>query len=273
MKKIILMIMLVFVLLVGRTFSNTFDHSVYDTFLQRFVSNGLVDYKGMAKQQATLNKYLQSIEHVDPIKFENWSENEQMTFWINAYNAITLEAILRNYPIQWGSFISWALFPKSSIRQINKVWDTFYTKVMGKELTLNQIEHEILRKKFHDPRIHFAIVCASIGCPKLESRAFLADDLEQRLEGAARNFISDSKQVKLNKKENTIYLSSIFEWYKGDFEASPEVHRNFKNYSKSERGIIEFIVNRLSQEDQQFVFNNQPKIKYLKYDWTLNEQK
>lgn len=273
MKRMSLIFMSVFIIMIGKSFSNTFDHSLYDTFLQRFVSNGFVDYNGMQKQRETLNKYLQSIKQVNPNEFENWSNNEQMVFWINAYNAITLEVILINYPIQWGSLISRARFPKSSIRQINKVWDTVYIKVMGKELTLNQIEHEILRKKFHDPRIHFVIVCASIGCPKLESRAFYADGLEQRLEQAARNFISDSKQVRLDKKENTFNISSIFEWFKEDFNASATAHQNYKNYSKSERGIIEFIVSRLSKEDQQFIFNNQPKIKYLKYDWTLNEKK
>ena len=234
------------------------------------MANGVVDYEGMEKQRETLNKYLQSIEQVNPNEFNNWTQAEQMAFWINAYNAITLEAILRNYPIQYGSLISRARFPKNSIRQINKVWDTVYIKVMGKELTLNRIEHEILRKKFCDPRIHFAIVCASIGCPKLESRAFSADSLEQRLDKAAKNFITDAKHVRLNKKENILYLSSIFQWYIQDFATS---ENTFKNYSKKERGILYFIVKRLLEKDRVFILKNQPKIKYLKYDWTLNEQK
>jgi len=253
--------------------ASSFDHTILDNLLQKNVKNGFVNYIALKADKSELIHYLYQLEQVDSSEFKNWSEHEQMAFWINAYNAITLQAILRNYPIQWGSFISRARFPKNSIRQINKVWDTVYTKVMGKEFSLNQIEHEILRKKFHDPRIHFAIVCASIGCPKLESRAFYANDLEQRLEQAARNFISNSKQVRLDKKENTFYLSSIFEWYKDDFKSSLKTQRTFKNYSKSERGIIDFIVNRLSKEDRKFVINNHPKIKYHKYDWTLNEQK
>jgi hypothetical protein len=251
----------------------SFDHTIFDTLLQKNVENGVVNYKALKADKSELAYYLRQIEQVDPIEFKNWSQAEQMAFWINAYNAITIEAILQHYPIQWGSLISRARFPKNSIRQINKVWDTVFIKVMGKELTLNQIEHDILRKQFSDPLIHFVIVCASIGCPKLESRAFYANDLHQRLEQATQNFISDSKHVKLNKNENTIYLSSIFEWYKEDFKIQSETKGQFTKYKKSERGVMEFIVYRLSQEDRQFVLENQPKIRYLKYNWTLNEQK
>ncbi|NIA31310.1 MAG: DUF547 domain-containing protein [Actinobacteria bacterium] len=114
-----------------------------------------------------------SVGRVDEKDFPTWSENEKKAFWINVYNAVTIEGILRNYPIPWGGFLAKRRFPQSSIRQISKFWDTPFVRIMGKEITLNEIEHEILRKKFADPRIHFALVCASIGCPVLEDHAFL----------------------------------------------------------------------------------------------------
>jgi len=270
--KFLSIIFLTFILVFvdSQGITSSFDHTNFDNLLQKNVKNGLVNYKALSSNKAKLSVYLQQLEQVNPNEFKNWSENEQMAFWINAYNAITLEAILQNYPIKYGSLILRARFPQNSIRQIKKVWDKVYTKVMGKELTLNQIEHEILRKKFHDPRIHFVIVCASIGCPKLESRAFYADDLAQRLEQAAQNFITDAKHVRLNKKENILHLSSIFQWYLTDFTTSDN---SFKTYHKKERGILNFIVKRLSETEREFILTNQPKIKYLKYDWTLNEQK
>jgi len=164
-------------------------------------------------------------------------------------------------------------FQQNSIRQISGFWDKLFVKVMGKDLTLNDIEHKILRKEFDDPRIHFAIVCASIGCPVLESRAFFADDLEQRLEQTTRNFINNQDKVRLDKQENVLYLSSIFDWYKEDFPVSVDGKTKFDEYKDSEAGIIEFVIGYFPKADQQYIAQNQPKIKYLDYDWSLNEQK
>lgn len=103
-------------------------------------------------------------------------------------------------------------FPQSSIRQISKFWDTPFVRIMGKEITLNEIEHEILRKKFADPRIHFALVCASIGCPVLEDHAFLPDNLDVQLDDAAKDFITNSNKVRLDKSRKKLFLSAIFDW-------------------------------------------------------------
>ncbi len=216
---------------------------------------------------------MKQIEQVDPDDFKNWSEDEQMAFWINAYNVITIEGILRNYPIQWGSLIARARFPKNSIRQISGFWDKVFVQVMGTDLTLNDIEHKILRKKFDDPRIHFVIVCASIGCPILENRAYFAEDLEQRLEQSTRNFINNPEKVMLDREKNIIYLSSIFDWYKDDFRASEKGKEKFEKYRKDEQGVMEFVTKYCAEAEQKYIIQNQPKIKYLDYDWSLNEQK
>ena len=138
--------------------TQNFDHVVFDNLLQKYVSNGLVDYRGLKDNRAQLTTYLERLEQVDPNEFNQWSKSAQMAFWINAYNAITIEGILRNYPIQWGGLIARSRFPQNSIRQISGFWNKVFVKVMGKDMTLNDIEHKILRKEFDDPRIHFAIV-------------------------------------------------------------------------------------------------------------------
>ncbi|NOZ61365.1 MAG: DUF547 domain-containing protein [Calditrichaeota bacterium] len=250
-----------------------FDHSLFDAILQKYVSQGWVDYAALQKNHDPLTEYLTKLERVDANEFKNWATNEQKAFWINAYNALTLEAILQNYPIQYGGLLARARFPKSSIRQIRNVWDRAWHKVMGKDLTLNQIEHEILRKKFADPRIHFVLVCASVGCPKLENRAFQAENLDQRLDAAAKKFIMDAEKVRLNKNKNQLFLSSIFDWYRGDFSNYQSEKLQNVDYSKEEKFVLAFIFKYLPKLDQEYILKNQPKIKFLNYDWSLNEKK
>ena len=195
-----------------------------------------------------------------------------MALWINAYNAITIYAIVDNYPIHYGSMMSRVRFPKNSIRQLKKVWDTVHVRIMGKELTLNDIEHEILRKEFKDPRIHFAIVCASIGCPKLLNAAYLPEKLEEQLEAVTKEFISDNNYLLVDTQKNEMILSSIFDWYKEDFQV---VNSNnwVKKYSKSYRGFVEFVVRYLvkSPAKQEAIKATKTRIKFSDYDWSLNE--
>ncbi len=272
-----ILIILIFMTSLGIFSANlaaqNFDHAIFDELLQQYVADGLVDYQGLKKAHSSLASYLEQLERVNPTDFERWSKPEQMAFWINAYNAITIEGILRNYPIQWGSMIARARFPQNSIRQIGGFWDKVFVSVMGKDLTLNDIEHKILRQEFDDPRIHFVIVCASIGCPILESRAFFADDLNQRLDQATRNFITNPEKVRLDQQENALYLSAIFDWYRDDFPVSADGLEQFAKYGKADQGIIEFVTNFLVESDQKYIAQHQPKIKYLNYDWSLNEQK
>jgi hypothetical protein len=250
-----------------------FDHALFDSLLQKYVARGLVNYQALKANPVLMANYLKQLEQVDTQDFENWQREEKIVFWINAYNAITIEGILRNYPIDWGGVFSRIRFPQNSIRQIGDFWDTVFIKVMGRDLTLNQIEHEILRKQFDDARIHFAIVCASIGCPVLESRAFFTEGLEQRLDQSARNFINDPEKVRLDKEKNILYLSSILDWYKEDFIASDDVEKYISQYDKKERGVIEIIIKLLPENKRNYIKENQPEIKYLDYDWSLNEQK
>lgn len=257
--------------LVSATFGQNFDHTIFDGILQKYVSDGMVNYQELKKDPSALSIYLEKLEQVDPKAFQQWPKAKQMAFWINAYNAITIEGILRHYPIQWGGLITRARFPQNSIRQIGGFWDKVFVRVMGRDVTLNDIEHKILRQEFNDPRIHFVVVCASIGCPVLESRAFDVLDLEQRLDHATRDFINNLDKVRLDENKNVLYLSSIFDWYKKDFVASPLGLKQFAQYNQDEIGIMEFVVRYFPKAKQNYIQQNQPKIRYLDYDWSLNK--
>lgn len=254
-------------------YAGSFDYSAYDQLLQQYVKNGLVNYQDLKSDQHLLTEFLQQVSQVDANEFSSWSENEKKAFWINSYNAITIYGILQNYPIQWGGFMAKRRFPQSSIRQISKFWDTPFVKILGEDITLNQIEHEILRKKFADPRIHFVLVCASIGCPVLENHVFLPDNLDARMDDAAKAFITNPDKVRLDKDGKKLYLSSIFDWYKKDFKSSKKTKNDLTKYGDKDRSVIEFVISYLPETDRTFVLQNQPKIKYLHYDWTLNDQK
>jgi hypothetical protein len=247
-----------------------FDHSDYDAFLAEHVREGLVDYGGIKKEGVLLAGYLRKLEQVSPDDFRRWQRNARIAFWINAYNAITIHGIVMHYPIEYGGPIARIRFPKSSIRQIARFWDTVFVRVMGAEITLDDIEHEILRKEFGDPRIHFAVVCAAMGCPVLSSDAYRGDLLEQQLERDARRFINDEEKVRLDVSENKVYLSSLFKWYAGDFSAAKQ-DRWLREYSARYRGLMHTVAEYLRPEERDYLIEHSPRLEFLDYDWSLND--
>lgn len=251
-----------------------FDHSLFDRLLRNNVANDLVNYRNIKDADfGLLEQYLSKLENVDPAEFEKWGRNSKLAFWINAYNAITIYGIVTNYPIEYGGILTRIRFPKSSIRQIGKVWDRVFTKIMGKDLTLNQIEHEILRVEFDEPRIHFAIVCASVGCPPLLSEAYMPEKIDKQLNQVANEFVNRKKYVYFDSGNNILHLSSIFDWYKDDFKYSQN-NEWLNKYDKDERGVVDF-VERYSENAalRKQIKEKKVKIKYLDYDWSLNEMK
>ncbi len=152
-------------------------HVLYDSLLKKYVRNGKVDYVGFREAGGQFGLYLKSLGEVSEREFTAWSQGQKLAFWINAYNAFTIKAIIVHYPIKTRTFIG--LFsPQNSILQIPGVWNRLRFQAVGKMVTLDEIEHEILRKKFKEPRIHFAIVCASMSCPDLASEAYRVDIID-----------------------------------------------------------------------------------------------
>jgi hypothetical protein len=178
-------------------------HDSFDALLRKNVSTtGKVNYKGFGEDKATLDTYLQLLSDNMPLDSASWEE--KMAFWINAYNASTISLITRNYPT-------------TSILKLDngKTWDVKRIKLGGKKYSLNQIENEILRAKFKDVRIHFAVNCAAQSCPPLYNHAFTAANLESQLDERTRLFVNDKKYNTITAK--SLKVSKIFEWYAGDF--------------------------------------------------------
>jgi len=210
-------------------------HASWNVLLQQYVdADGNVDYRSWKKSQTDLDKYIQLLEKTPPANY--WDKNDSLAYFINAYNAVTVKLILDNYPLK-------------SIRDIKDPWDSKSLNLPNNSLTLNDIEHKVLRK-MDDPRIHFAINCASASCPQLSNEAFRASKVQKQLEEATALFINDTSKNQISEKN--IGLSKIFLWFSKDFG------------SKKER--IAFI-----QKYSQKSFKDNAKIKYQEYDWSLNE--
>lgn len=208
------------------------DHSQWTALLKKYVGDdGKVDYKGFLQKKNKLDDYL--IVLSEQVPTNDWSVQEQLAYYINLYNAQTVDLILRNYPLK-------------SIKDIDGAWTTDFIKIGDKELSLGALEHSILRK-MNEPRIHFTINCASASCPKLLNEAYTPEKLEEQLEEATRGFMnSDNNSI----GQENLELSRIFKWFKGDFE-------NGK--------LIQFIESYTDVE-----IDPKAKIKYKEYDWSLN---
>ncbi len=224
--------------------SQPISHQLWEEVLQAHVSeDGKVDYAGLKKDPTKLNAYLKLMGDNHP-NAKNWSENERLAYWINAYNAYTIELILKHYPVKSIKDI------KKGIVLLNTVWDIKFIEIEGNTYDLNHIEHGILRKEFEEPRIHFAIVCASYSCPNLLNHAFTAEQMEEQLTTQSKAFINDPSKNKL--APNQIQLSKIFSWFKGDFTKKGTLIEFLNTYSTTK-------------------INSEAASSFLDYSWSLNE--
>jgi hypothetical protein len=210
------------------------DHLAWDALVRKNVySNGKVNYKGFKTSAIELNNYLAELSKEHP--GSDWSKNEKLAFWINAYNAFTVKLIVDNYPLK-------------SITDLSKPWDTKNINIAGKMYSLGGIENDILRK-MNEPRIHFAINCASVSCPNLLNKAFLADKMSSQLALVTNSFFADGTKNDFSSK--TIKLSKLFDWYSVDF---------------AKGDVIKYINSNRTEQ-----LSDKTKISYLEYDWSLNE--
>ena len=219
------------------------DHNIFAELLENHVKNGVVDYAGFKADETKLNAYLKVLEHT---RSDTLDRNEQFAFYINAYNAWTIKLILSGYP------------GIESIRDLGNFlkspWKKKIVRIDGDIVTLDHIEHDILRPRFKDPRVHFAINCASKGCPPLLSEPYRGAVLEQQLNAVTKAFLNDPKRNRL--EGNTLYVSKIFKWFKDDFN----------------NDIIGFFLKYAEGSFRKKLAANRDriKIKFLDYDWSLN---
>lgn len=231
-----------------------FDHThqAWTSILRQYVHDGQVEYtelKGLGRQD--LVGYLHLLESVSLADYEKWSREQKLAFWINAYNAYTIKLILDNFPVK--SIRSIGLLPLAGFRRTFIPMD----RLRGRTLSLDDIEHQILRKELREPRVHFAIVCASKSCPVLRSEAYRAAELERQLDDAAQTFIRDSTRNRFNPSTRTLYLSSIFKWFGEDFD-------------RAAGSVTAFVSRYAGQPVQSALREGRLRVEYLDYDWSLN---
>ena len=221
-------------------------HADYDKLLGETVKDGRVDYAALKKRVKRLDAYLAALDEARP----RWmARSARVAFWINAYNAFTLRLIVRSYP------------GIKSIRDLEEPWKQRVWKAAGRTWSLDQIEHEVLRKEFEEPRIHFALVCAAKSCPPLSSRAYRGATLDAQLDAVGREFLGDPKTGfrRVEGDKPAVLLSRIFEWYGKDFE-------------KSGLDLLTALAPFLTEQDRAFVKKHRARlaIRWLDYDWSLN---
>jgi len=231
----------------------------------RYVQNGnasRVDYAGFARDRAQLDAVVDDWQKVTRAEFDGWTKPQQQAFLINAYNAFTIEKILKRYP------------DIKSIRDYGTVFgnpwkDKFFT-LFGQPSYLDFVEHETLRKEgvYDDPRVHVSVVCASIGCPMLRNEAFVADRLDAQMEDGMRRFLSDRTRNRYNPDTKKLEVSKIFDWYGKDFE------KGHKGYSSVKQTLSRYSDQLADKpEDRAVVRDQKADVTFLDYDWALNDAK
>ena len=217
------------------------SHETWDELLKEYVNeDGFIDYKGIISEKVKFESYL------DLLSNNSWSENEKLAYWINVYNAFTVKLIIDNYPIESIKDLN----PTLSIPTVNTVWTKESFKIGGEDFSLDRVEHKILREEFEEPRIHFAINCASFSCPVLRAEAFKAEKIEVQLEEQARAFINDPQRNKITKSE--VEASKIFSWFGGDF--------------KKGQTLIQFL-NKYAEVN----IDENAEVDFMDYQWSLND--
>lgn len=217
------------------TSSISFNHNKWNDLLQKYVSKqGNVNYKGFKTDRKALINYIKSLSNNIPNN--KWAKEDKLAYWMNAYNAMTVDLILRFYPVK-------------SIKDIKDPWEQRFWKLGKKWINLSEIEHDILRE-MDDPRIHFGIVCASISCPKLQNTAFIPSQVNSQLTKATKEFLKDSTRNEIFK--NYYKISKIFQWFSKDF--------------KQDGGLIDFL-----NKYTDVTISATAKKSFKDYNWDLNE--
>lgn len=243
MRGLIFSLVLSSFLIVPPAVSAAVDHTPWTTLLTRYVDDsGRVAYRDLqAQDRAAFTSYLETLAQAQP---ESMNESEEKAFWINAYNAIIVSGVLQGYTAE-GFFGRKRLFS----------W--FTGRIAGKDRTPDEIEHQILRKKFADPRIHFTIVCASTSCPKLRREAYVAERLDMQLNDATAKFLNDPERNQIDAQG--VALSKIFDWFAEDFRTNAG-------------SVVKFARRFVSEEKKSRLNMQDNDLRYLAYNWTLNAQ-
>ncbi|MGQ0814015.1 MAG: DUF547 domain-containing protein [Gemmatimonadota bacterium] len=233
------------------------DHSGYHVVLAKYVSEMGIRYSELKADRSRLDLYVAGLGTISEAEFDQWPRAWKLAYLINAYNALVLQQVLDNYPIKR------SLNPTALIRPANSVWQVagFFGgirhRVAGRSLTLDQIEHELLRAQLKEPRIHAALVCAAVSCPPLRAEPYEAARIDAQLDDQWRRFLADAARNRFDRERGELKLSEIFKWFAGDFGGSD--------------GVVDFISDYVDAPTQAWLRASKYRLTYFDYDWTLND--
>ncbi len=230
-----------------------FDHSRWADVLKEHVEDGWVDYAAIKKDTSQLSAYLADLARADLRKLDR---NEQIALYVNAYNAFTVKLIIEYYPrLKSIKDIPDGIFSRK--RWKHKRW-----VIGGRTYSLSEIEHDVLRSKFKDPRVHYALNCASISCPPLRGEPYEGERIDKQLDAAAKAFQINPKGLRLDRARRIMYLSRIYDWYRKDFE-------------EAAGSVLRYVAQYAPRETAEFLLANEKdlEIRYMDYDWLLNDMK
>lgn len=237
-----------------------FDFGPLDRMLGRFVdARGWVDYAGIKAEPTDLRLILKRLREASPESHPAMfpEREDRLAYWINAYNALVIAGVVNAYP-------------ETSVKNIHPQPGFFkvFHVVGGKSKSLDDIEHDIIRKEFGDPRIHAALNCAAASCPRLRPEVYRPDRLEKQLDTAVREFIRDPQHVRVDRDSGTLILSKILDWFGSDFTDWYK-----RAYRVDDARITDYLNIHLAEEDRAYLRSRpQTTIRYLPYDWTLNDR-
>jgi len=230
------------------------EHTAWTAVLRAHVHGGSFDYAALKKDPQAFEAYLATIDAVTPEELASWTREQRFAFWLNAYNAHTIQKVIDNYPLK-------SIRDLDGLLGLNSVFDSRFIDMpkldpegKGRKLSLNDIENEILRKRFEDARVHASINCASKSCPNLRNEAFVADRLDDQLDDQMRRFVADTTKNRFGEERSRV--SEIFKWFKDDFV-------------RDAGDVRAFIARFASPENAEFV--RESTLEYLSYDWSLND--
>jgi len=268
--------------LVGAPTSAGWISNPGENFRREYIRNGGVDYVRLAQaadttavvetrhgpthvyylQHASLPALLDELTGTTRGGLAARSGPSRIAFWINAYNILTIDLIVHEWRVRKGRL--------KSIKDIPAAWSGPKWAVAGRTLTLDQIEHDVLRREFHEPRIHFALVCASKSCPALRYAEFQGELLDAQLDRAARDFVLDPTRNDFTPREGAIRISKIFDWYGKDFVGVYSDSTFERLYGRETGAVLAYVTRFLPAETVAALRAKRVRVTYLPYDWSLN---
>ena len=253
------------------TFNEKDFYQPYTKILEKYVDlKGFVDYQKLKQRRAELDVFIAGLKGLSPDVYKSWNQNDKLAFWINIYNVLTVKVIIDHYPIV-PSATNTLAFPSNSIRQIVGAWTGFKHEVMGRSVTLDEINNTILRNEFNDPRYHFALCLATIGGAKLRREVYLGSLIDAQLTDQSKYFLRDASKFHLDAENKQVLISPIFDWYIADFAKVYPNNPQFKRYTKEMAAVLKFLTLHLASEEAAIITSRPLKVSFLEYNWELND--